>query len=57
MSARNDVDIIIEFYPETSTIVNKEVYNPKAWAVSFCYNLSRWSIEDYVQYERNYDAQ
>lgn len=58
LNSDKGISIIIEFYPELTYVFDEnKINNPQAWAISFCYNLGKYSIRDYTKYERNYDAQ
>lgn len=58
LNAGNDVIIVIEFYPELTYVFDQsKLESPRSWAVSFCCNTFNFSVDHYLHYERNYDAQ
>ena len=58
LDAAHNVIILIEFYPEFANAFDPDkVKNPRSWAVSFCYNKFDFSVDHFLQYERNYNAE
>jgi hypothetical protein len=58
MKVHNYLSIIIDFYPEYTYGLNKNIIrNPNMWRVIFCYNLHDSTIGHFVHYERAYNAE